>query len=302
MHRRLLLLALAAAALAISPPTNAAPDEAAPLTPRSLWVWNTTAIRAGGAAQDAFFRFLTAPHGEPKNAITTLYFDGVNRKALADPAVARELRSFLKAAHARHLRVDYLCGDAHWAVEKGMPEALETLNAILTFNQDSAPDERYDGFQYDVEPYSLPEWPSPALRQGLLTLLDRSRAAITASGSKLLLTAAIPHWYDQPTHGYLDRAIIDRTDEVLIMDYVRKPENLVADAAGELAYAAKVGKKVWIGVETKDLKETPQVTFFGTGNAAMETALSAALPKLREQPSFAGYAIHPWSSYVTLKP
>ncbi|WP_437755149.1 hypothetical protein [Sorangium sp. So ce1389] len=299
------LSGLLVATLAAARPASsvAAMSGSAPApTPRSLWVWDTASIRADGATQTDFLRFLAAPHGEAKNAITTVYFDGVNARQLADAAIVRDLRRFLKSAHARELRVDFLTGDPHWATPAEQAAALAELNAILAFNRSGGPGEQFDGFQYDVEPHTLPEWPSPALREGILDLLDRSRAAIQASGQRLLLTAAIPSWYDQPQLGFLDRAIIDRTDEVVIMDYVRTADRLVNDASGELDHATKAGKKIWIGVETGELKDTPEISFFGTGNAALEGVLAEALPRLTRQRSFAGYAIHHWASYVTLKP
>ena len=271
--------------------------------PRSLWVWDTAAIRAGGRPQQDFFRFLTAPHGVPANAIRAIYFDGLNVSQLADPAVTRDLRRFLKTAHTRHLRVDFLTGDPHWATAARQPEGLAYIKAILDFNRGGATAaERFDGFQYDVEPYSLPDWPSPALRQGLLDLLDRSRELIHASGHRLLLTAAIPRWFDQPQFGFLDQGVIDRTDEVLIMDYVESPDRLVDDASGELDYAARVGKKVWVGVETGEVKDAPQTSFFDLGDTRLEAVLAAARPRLAARPAFAGYAIHHWAAYVTLKP
>ena len=292
----------AALSLLLALPACALGEKEVPAsTPRSLWVWKTDSIRASPPAQTTFFQFLAAPHGAKTNAIQTIYFDGLDYRQLADPAIAKGVRGFLRAAHARHLRVDFLTGDPGWVTATGQKDGLRLLNAVLTFNRGGAATERYDGFQYDVEPYSLPDWPAPALRQGMLDLLDKSNVAIKASRTRLLLSVAIPRWYDQPQFGFLDRAIIDRTDEVVIMDYVTNPTALVADATGELEYAAKVGKKVWVGVETGALPETPNSTFFGRGNTAMESVLSAAVPTLHRYRSFAGYAIHHWESYKTQK-
>jgi hypothetical protein len=176
------------------------------------------------------------------------------------------------------------------------------LNTILAFNRASPPAARYDGFQYDVEPYTLPGWPSPALENGMLSLLDSSNAAIHSAGQHLTLGLAIPRWFGQPQFDYLDRKIIDRADEIVVMDYVTTPQQLVVDPSDILTYASRKHKAVWIGVETGPVSDAPKSSFYSLGNAAMESELKAAWPQFKSQPAFRGYAIHHYSSYAALKP
>jgi hypothetical protein len=184
----------------------------------------------------------------------------------------------------------------------GLPQGVSYLKTILAFNSHSPPNARYDGFQYDVEPYTLPGWPSAALENGTVALFDASDAAIRASGQHLTLSAAIPRWFGQPQFGFLDRKIIDRTDEVIVMDYVTTPQQLINDPSDILHYANEKHKGVWIGVETGDLPDTPKSTFHQLGNGAMEEELKTDMPLFQAQPSFRGYAIHHYGSYAALKP
>jgi hypothetical protein len=269
---------------------------------RSLWVWSTKGIRELPLAQSQFFRFLAAPHGNPAHAITVIYFDGMQTSDYGNAKTVANLQQFLVAAHHRHIRVQFLCGDSDWATPAGLPQGVSYLKTILAFNSHSPPNARYDGFQYDVEPYTLPGWPSAALENGTVALFDASDAAIRASGQHLTLSAAIPRWFGQPQFGFLDRKIIDRTDEVIVMDYVTTPQQLINDPSDILHYANEKHKGVWIGVETGDLPDTPKSTFHQLGNGAMEEELKTDMPLFQAQPSFRGYAIHHYGSYAALKP
>lgn len=280
--------------------------------PRALWIWGESRAllqkgeRKSGetGAQRAFFEFLAAPHGRADRAITILYLGGIRREALASPAV-QQIRDFLTAAHRRGLSVEFLCGDTSWAHAAHHEEALAYLHAVLAYNRTAPTAARFDGFQYDVEPYLLKEWPTPSLRRDFLHLFDRARAeayAGTRGHPRLLLGAAIPAWFDQEQFGWLDRAVLDRLDYLALMDYVNNAEALIERAVNEIAYATRTGKRVVIGVETQLLKDEPQATFFAEGNAAMERALSAAARRFASSRGFGGFAIHYLDSYRTFKP
>lgn len=286
------------------------------LPPRALWVWGESrdllrgASGAGGRdgetnAQRTFFAFLAAPHGRPDRAITTLYLGGIPLSALA-PAAAGPVRGFLTVAHRHGLSVDFLCGDPGWARERQHDNALAYLRAVLAYNRSAPAGGRFNGFQYDVEPYLLKEWPAPILRRDFLRLLDRARAEIeaaaTTSGPKLVFGAAIPAWFDQEPFGFLDRAVLDRVDYLALMDYVHAADPLIARAENEIAYAGKVGKRVVIGVETQRLTTEPTATFFAEGDAAMERALSAAARRYQSARGFGGFAVHHLGSYRTFTP
>jgi len=80
--------------------------------------------------------------------------------------------------------------------------------------------------------------------------------------------ADIPFWFDE-LNKYLEpnaqhqgkplsESILDRVDNISIMDYrttAYGPDGVVAHAQGELSYAARTGKQVFIGLETVDLPD-----------------------------------------------
>ncbi|MES2464152.1 MAG: hypothetical protein V4671_26610, partial [Armatimonadota bacterium] len=257
-------------------------------------------------AQSAFFKFISAPHGHPDRAITTLYLGGIRREALIEPAARDDVRRFLTAAHRRGLLVEFLCGDSRWAQKENHEEALGFLRAVLSFNRAAPAPARFDGFQYDVEPYLLKEWPAPALRRDFLRLFERARAEVDAGAPRglprLVLGAAVPFWFDQEKLEWLDRAVLDRVDYLALMDYVNNAPALIERAAGEIAYAGKIKKRIVIGMETQRLKDEPTATFFAEGNSAMERAVSAAARQYGKTPGFGGFAIHHLTSYRTFAP
>lgn len=295
--RRTIARAAAVTLLCATAGTTIVVPASAASRPRALWVWDTADIRHDPAARREFFTFLAAPHGSPDRAITTLFFSGLSETDLAKPGVADEMRAFLKEAHRRRLHVEFLCGDASWAQAKHRSEALAYLQSVLTFNKASASDSRFDGFQFDVEPYLLKEWPNPELRGNYLALLSEARDMIRASKSRLVLGAAIPRFFGLKTAEFLDRPVLDRLDYVALMDYVDSAERFVNDAGEIVGYAGRTGKYVWLGAETQELKEEPTATFFALGKAAMEQAFAAAAGRYKNAPGFKGVAVHHWNSY-----
>jgi hypothetical protein len=296
---------------------GAAPGDARP--PRALWVWGCRDLLEGVSpdttaettAQRTFFDFLAAPHGKSENRITTLYLSGIPREALTakpDTRQRQAARGLLQVAHRRGLKVEYLCGDPSWAWAANHGDALAYLRDVLAYNaSEPFAQTRFDGFQYDVEPYLLKEWPAPQLRRDFLALLERARTEITASGKGITaasfpLGAAIPRWFDQVSLNYMDRAMLDRVDYLALMDYVDSAERLIADAENEIAFAAKADKRVVIGVETDRLPEEPGATFFQVGNVGMERALARAAQQYARSPGFGGFALHHRTSYQKMKP
>ncbi len=279
----------------------AAPVLAIPPAQRALWVWNTNSIRHDSAAQNAFFAFLQKPHSKADRAISTLYFDGMAPRDFTDKSTVSELRRFLQESHRRNLKVHFLCGDSSWAKPENHEKGLANLRAIIGFNRGAKPGEKFDGFQWDVEPYTLKEWPSPILRQGYLEFLDKSKKMVHASGAALSIGAAIPRFFHNASTGFLNREVLKRVDYIALMDYVDSPERLVADAKADIEDAAKAGKSIWIGVETQKLPEEPMATFYAVGNEAMEKALAAAVSAYGGKKGFGGLAIHHWDSYRVFK-
>ena len=101
----------------------------------------------------------------------------------------------------------------------------------------------------------------------------------------MTLSVDIPMWYDNKTDAK-DNCVVafngqtknfhehiqDITDYVGIMSYRQKamgPNSTSVHIASEMTYAEKIGKFVVPAFETIELKDTPQITFFGKDAATL---------------------------------
>lgn len=262
-------------------------------------MWHGRAVLQDRAARESFFRFLAAPKGVANHRVGTVFLAEVDP---GSESSRQSLGDLLEQSHERGIRVDFLCGDPSYAEPEKNSDGLALLRKVVEFNRSEPAGRRFDGFQYDVEPYSLPDWPSASLRSGFLKLFDLSETEIRKSGGRLELGAAIPRWFDDPKLGGLYRDVLDRVDYVAVMDYVDTPSRFVRDASNTVEYATRIGKKAWLGAETTELPLEPMATFYAKGNAAMEDAFSSAEDAFGRTKGFAGVAIEHYDSYLALRP
>jgi hypothetical protein len=266
---------------------------------RALWMWHGKPLLADGGARDRFFEFIQAPKGDPSHAISVIFLSEVDP---SDASTASALGDVLQECHRRGIRVDYLCGEASWAEPNENAAGVGMVTRVLNYNASKSADRQFDGFQYDVEPYALKDWPTPALRSGFLRLFDSSREAIRNARSRIYLGAAIPRWFDAPELGGLEKDVLDRVDYVAVMDYVSTSANFVKDPINTVKYATQIGKQAWLGAEATELPTEPMATFYAKGNAALEDAFATADKVYSKDKGFAGVAVEYYETYVALRP
>jgi hypothetical protein len=232
--------------------------------------------------------------------------------------------SFIKAAHAAGLQIQALDGDPVFALKENHATVLGRLQLALDYNKTAPADEKLDGFQWDTEPFLMPQWKAseaaqPDIMRQYLDSCREMAEAVRASGQRFSLGYAIPAWWDSanravnwdgatkvPAFHLID--ILNRApgSYVALMSYRDKAlgdNGTVAISQGEIDYAAKSAPNVgvWVGQETLDVKgDPPSITFYQEGNAALETALSQISETLKDTPTVKGVAIHHWVSYADL--
>lgn len=288
---------------------------------RAMWVWGMAddIVLNTNNAQTDFFNFCAAPHGNSANAITLIFMDakpyGFNLLTYNSGAT---LRSFLSAAHTRGIKVEFLSGDKSWATPEGRATGENLIDEVTTFNLGGTSAQRFDGIQYDVEPYLLRsktdsdaydwDYDRGLIWGSYLTLLTNCQTKInnynTANNPDIRFGAAIPRWYTPgSTNG--PEPIIDRIDYVAIMDYRDQSGQIIADAQDEINYAVTKGKNVYIGVEASHPTDTvdfpPSTTFYEEGNTAMESQLATVNSTLSAYSSYAGIAIHYYEDLASPK-
>lgn len=217
------------------------------------------------------------------------------------------LGSFSSAAKDACMTVELLFGASSWALTSGHATAVNyALQAAAAVSKMTGP--KPVGLHYDVEPYTLSQWSSDmnGTANQYLDLLEK--LAPIAHGAGMQLSVDIPFWYDGKlvTRGGVTRPlnqwIQDRVDRVVLMDYRDTASAIIAEAAAEVAYAAKIGGKVVIGVETMCGLSPTLITFCEEGQAALNSALTQAKAAYADKPTMTGFAVHHYGSYLDLKP
>jgi hypothetical protein len=157
------------------------------------------------------------------------------------------------------------------------------VGAVADYNEASAPEERFYGIHLDNEPYQLLGFDGPERESILVQLLELNEkimALLKERNAGLVYGVDIPFWLDEKDADGLVRGlvtykgarkdaakhILDIVDNVGVMDYrnfAGGVDGIIYHGLGEVEYAAKIGKKVYIGVETCQYDPTPVTFLFG---------------------------------------
>lgn len=308
----ILVFLIVAASLALA-------GEAYASSQRAMWVWGMsnaivmdTTYPAAGAKKD-FFDYCAAPHGDATKKITYIFFDaqpyGVD---LMNATNAAKLRTFLSQAHTNGISVDFLSGDQAWATPEYRSVGETLVDEVTTFNAAGTAAQRFDGIQYDVEPYLLSsekagntlDWnyDLATIWNTYLTLLIDCQTKIntynTSHASALMrFGVTIPYWYNVNS-GPVPRAddVMKIVDYVALMSYRDAGASIINSAQDEIVAAVTAPCQVYIGVETSHPTDNvdfpPSTTFYEEGNTAMETALAQVESAFSGYLSYDGIAIH----------
>ena len=136
---------------------------------------------------------------------------------------------------------------------------------------------------------------------GYLDTYDRLQAATT-----LPLEADVPFWLwtlGTADGTAVDAAVLARVDKVTVMSYrdtVTGADSITDIAARTLAAGVTAGKPVRLAVETNNLGSDPvsaKQTFYGSTEAAVNTALDQVDAAESGVASYAGMAVHDYAGY-----
>lgn len=277
--------------------------------PRAIWTWEdeSYAMLEQPAAAESAIAFLRA-----KGIATVyLYADAYKGRSLI-VSHPEQYRALIRRLRAAGIRTYALLGSAYLHTERYMlPEhradALAMVQRILTYNAAAPAAERFDGINLDIEPHILDQWDRDKL-QLLKQFLDMGAEIMELKrkyGQTLQIGPAIPFWLDGIVLEWKGRRkpvsehAQDTWDYVALMDYRDRAEGgdgIVSHALDELAYGAKIGRPVLIGVETTP-NEIQKVSFNHLKEADMERELGKAAQAFRTQAAFGGFVIHHYRGY-----
>lgn len=244
---------------------------------RGMWLWNTKDLLGNDEEQIRFADFCT------QNGITEIFMqlpyeietENGKKTILWDET---KVASLLSRLHGAAVKVHALDGDPRFALREWHAHVLDTIRSVIRFNKSVQPRERFDGVRYDNEPYILPNFAGVQKESIIAQYLELLRLSKELTGpAGLEFGVDIPFWFDQkneffePITEFRDRPltgwILDIVDNIGIMDYRTEAygaDGVIAHALGELRYASKKGKKVFIGLETAVLPDET-ILEFGQG-------------------------------------
>ncbi len=245
---------------------------------KAMWVWDIHSLLKDKHYQDNFFSFCDT------KAVTELFLqipykfeNDLTKDVQCIIQQSMNLRSFIKRASSKKMLIHALDGYPEFVLREHHPRVLAQVRAIIDFNKKSSENEQFYGIHLDNEPYQLLGFEGPASRQILKQYLELNEKVMTLlkkRKSSIVYGVDIPFWFDEsfnddgtPTYSLefngkvqdVSKHIIDIVDNVGIMDYrnfAGGADGIIRHGLGELDYAEKVGKQIYIGVETFRYKPT----------------------------------------------
>jgi hypothetical protein len=277
---------------------------------KAVWVWeqdSLSLLQDRGAADEAI-RFAKSQ----RITKVYLYADAFNGRNLLTEEPWR-WHDLLRRLHREGLRAEALLGSAylhteHYVEPERRDAALDMFRRIHRFNAatDSA-EERFDGIHYDIEPHLLPQWED---QRDLLLMgyLDLGRAIVDLRrdvGQDLPITPDIPFWLDTVVLEWegatrsVAEHVIRLFETVALMDYrnfARGSDGIIAHATLEMDIAARLGRRVVIGLEIAE-GEPKKISFASLTPADLARELAATESAFQDSSAFGGFAIHHFSAW-----
>ncbi|GAB3747080.1 hypothetical protein [Lysobacter olei] len=278
--------------------------------PRAVWTWEKPSfamLESPEVAEEAL-AFLR------RKGVTIVYLYADSFEGRTPVRDRPQLyRAFIRRAHARGIQVYALLGSWYLHTERYVQpryrrEARSMVRRVLDYNAGSAPEERFDGVNYDIEPHLLDEWSDasrPQLLRGFLDMTADLMAEKRKSGQSLPIGPAMPFWWDGITLDWsgarksVAEHVIDATDYVALMDYRNRAEgrdSILSHAQDEMDYADRVGKRVVIGLEFNP-GEPAKLSFHGKDEAEFEQEAAKVERAFGTRPAFGGFVFHHYLGY-----
>jgi hypothetical protein len=244
---------------------------------RAMWLWETEELLGDDQSQDQLLDFCQ------KRGITEIFlqlpYEKQEKEGMGEIIWDKsKMKSLLYRLHSADIRIHALDGDPRFALREWHDHVIATIQSIVEFNKSAAPDERFDGIRYDNEPYLLPNFAGiqkESILEQYLDLLRISKKVTESVG--LEFGVDIPFWFDQKNEFFepitelerrpLTEHILDIVDNIGIMDYRTEAygaDGVIVHALGELGYASRKDKKVFVGLETADVPDET-ILEFGRG-------------------------------------
>lgn len=221
------------------------------------------------------------------------------------------LSSFVRLANERGIAVDVEGGDKTWAIPTNRWKGFALIDFVKEYNI-ANPNSKVRGFQYDVEPYLLPNYESDkaTVLTQFVQFIDQSTERM--KGTDATFTVVIPHFYDSlnkwtPTISYGGRNTYAFTHLLNILE--KKPGSSIilmsyrnffngSNGTKEISQAEVIeasngnySTRVIVAQETGNV-EPDFVTFYGLTRADLLQNMSMIYTGFSSFKNFGGGAVH----------
>lgn len=226
----------------------------------------------------------------------------------------KALATFVQKANAQGIAVDAVAGARDWAKPANRSKGYAVIDFVKTYNKTNP---KIRSFQYDVEPYLLPEYEgnkAPVLTD-FVAFIDAS--ALRLAGSDVRFSVVIPHFYDSTqawtpkitfngksdyTFNHISRSL-DRNpgSTIIIMayrDHFEDEDGTRELVTPEIQQAGTT--KVIVAQETGNV-EPAYVTFYGQSRRELFSSLGSIQNAFKNNVGFGGVAVHYFDPFIALQ-
>jgi len=231
----------------------------------------------------------------------------------------KKLEYFISHANKLGIKVDAEAGWRNWAEPENSYKAFAVADFVKNFNKTH--ENKFDGFQYDIEPYLLDSYKSDptSVLKNFVKLVDDTQNFLSTSSLKFAVV--VPDFYDKNdkitpefsydgksdyTFGHLLSILDKRPDSsIIIMSYrsfATGHDGSIEISENEMktAKAGNYQTKIIIAQETSEV--LPQyITFYGTSKKRLSGEIMAINDAFNKYPNFNGIAIHYANAFLALK-
>lgn len=310
-----------------TPTTTPSTPVVTPTTPSTqsgkelgIWIWDFPKDMLSSDAK------LKALQAKGFNTVYITVDDYLDIASMADGSAKTQaintyftnLAAFVKKANSYGLRVDAEGGWRDWAKSENRWKGFALIDMVKAYNA-AHPEAKLRGFQYDVEPYLLPEYETnkaPVLLD-FVTFIDQSVARF--GSSDIEFSMSIPHFYDDaqawtPSFTYNGKNtftfnhllnILEKKpgSTILLMSYRNTFDgnNGTRQISEVEVKEASAGfhTKVIVGQETGNV-DPAFVTFYGQSKTDVMSAVSTIQKAFARYGQFGGVAVHYLDSFLAM--
>jgi hypothetical protein len=261
---------------------------------RSTWIWDSKMIEYDS---DSILQFAV---NQRLTSIYLRYETYTNQEAY---------RTFIRSANDRGIRVEALAGASDWIYENNQVYIRQFIGAVTQYNNSVDALERFQGYHFDIEPYTLDIWKTQQswVLERWMDTIRLIETEVRRADRSMTIALDIPFWINSiavPGTSYSFSAwLLEKADSVVIMAYRNTAlgsNGIIARAKAIILEAVTLKKPVVVAVDTLPSKEGDFTTFYTLDPAHMESELQLVKKNLIPYPSYSGIAIHDYVRWIEL--